>query len=81
MKNSVLDNFPPCPPAEAPPEKRKFYFYCHLAFSETKKAPIGAAQRKEGISNAHVHLPQSHTPHPKDPAILKILRRSSSPLP
>ena len=36
-KNSVLDNFPPCPPAHPPPpEKRKFYFYCRLAFSESK---------------------------------------------
>ena len=35
MKNSVLDNFPPCPPAQPPPpEKHKFYFYCRLAFSE-----------------------------------------------
>ena len=34
MKNSVLDNFPPCPPAQAPPEKCKFYFYCRLALSD-----------------------------------------------
>ena len=26
MKNSVLDNFPPCPPAHPPPEKCKFIF-------------------------------------------------------
>ena len=26
MKNSVLDNFPLCPPVHPPPEKRKFYF-------------------------------------------------------
>ena len=39
MKNSVLDNFPPCPPAQAPPEKCKFYFYCRLAFSEGGKSP------------------------------------------
>ena len=32
-KNSILDNFPLCPPAHPPPEKRKFYFYCRLAFS------------------------------------------------
>ena len=34
MKNSVLDNFPPCPPAQAPLKNAKFYFYCRLAFSE-----------------------------------------------
>ena len=34
MKNSVLDNYPSCLPAQAPPEKRKFYFYCRLAFSD-----------------------------------------------
>ena len=33
MINSVLDNFPPCP-LPRPPEKRKFYFYCRLAFSD-----------------------------------------------
>ena len=35
-KNSVLDNLPLCPPAHPPPEKRKFYFYCRLAFSDTR---------------------------------------------
>ena len=34
----VLDNYPSCLPAQAPPEKRKFYFYCRLAFSD-KKTP------------------------------------------
>ena len=35
MKNSVLDDFPLCFPAHPPPpEKRKFYFYCRLAFSD-----------------------------------------------
>ena len=33
MRKGVLDNFPLCPPAHPPPEKRKFYFYCRLAFS------------------------------------------------
>ena len=36
MKNRVLDNFPPRPPAQAPPETRKFYFYCRLAFSDAR---------------------------------------------
>ena len=26
MKNSVLDNFPPCPPAQAPPGSANFIF-------------------------------------------------------
>ena len=34
MKNSISHNFPPSPPATPPAEKRKFYFYCRLAFSE-----------------------------------------------
>ena len=39
-ENSVLDNFPLCPPAHPPPpEKRKFYFYCRFAFSEDWKTP------------------------------------------
>ena len=33
-KKSILDNFPLCPSRPPPPENRKFYFYCRLAFSD-----------------------------------------------
>ena len=39
-KNSVLDDFPLCPPLPPPPQSRKFYFYCLLAVSEYRARPF-----------------------------------------
>ena len=38
---AFLDDFPLCPQAPSPPQKRKFYFYCRLAVSEYWPQKLG----------------------------------------
>ena len=45
MKNSILDNFPPCPPAQAPPEKCNFIFI--VVSLSLRKVPEGNYNNRE----------------------------------
>ena len=44
-KKAFWTIFLPAPPAQAPPEKRKFYFYCRLAFSEKMQSHSKVSKR------------------------------------
>ena len=63
MKNSVLDNFPLCPPCPPPPEKRKFYFYCRLAFSEYQGLRVPRLGVTRRIKSHCVHCKRKNHPN------------------
>ena len=90
MKNSVLDNFPPCPPAHPPWKVQFFFVYFRLAFSDSSENFCEFSQRirlricSERWQASLVKV-QACPPNPRSlllafPRILILSRKHQEPL-
>ena len=78
-KQAFLDDFPLCPQKAPPPQKRKFYFYCRLAVSDScvdgalsERAPLALNFERQGSVDLFLAAIPQQTPrhfhqHPECP--------------